>query len=310
MATQPHAALTGRTGGHFTKDGLANRLRAKVTGAQAAAAQMLMKFFTKFALALAAAPCAAAAVAAPDDAPEVINVHAALSVAPPDQIPEGSWFTSAELGAITTSGNTTGTSVTGKIHARHETSNWSNEYIASGFFKEDQVTNEDGSTYRQRSAQRYALSAKAAFKLLGEGQRAFVLGSHVNDKFGAYTRYSSLAVGHGSQWYRSDDKTLDVEIGPGYFQGERATGERESGMTIRGATQFKWAVSPSALFVQTLSVERGTSNVHSIAETSLATKINSTMQLKAGFSARNDTNVPDGKKNTDTQTSLTMVYSF
>jgi putative salt-induced outer membrane protein YdiY len=50
--------------------------------------------------------------------------------------------------------------------------------------------------------------------------------------------------------------------------------------------------------------------MHSIAETSLSTKINDTMQMKAGFSLRNDTNVPADKKNTDTQTSLTMVYSF
>lgn len=279
---------------------------------------MLMKSLTKFALALAAAHCAAAAA---DDVTNAtglinpINVHAPLVVALPAEIPEGGWFTSAELGAITTSGNTTGTSVSGKVDARHETSNWSNQFTASGFFKEDQATAEDGSTHRQRSAQRYALSAKAGFKLLGEGKRAFVLGSHVNDRFGAYTRYSSLAVGHGSQWYKADDKSLEVEIGPGYFRGVRALNasgiaETESGFTIRGATQFRWAVSPSALFVQTVSVERGTSNVHSIAETSLATKINSTMQMKAGFSARNDTNVPSGKKNTDTQTSLTMVYSF
>jgi putative salt-induced outer membrane protein YdiY len=273
-----------------------------------------MKFLTKFALAFAAAHCAAA-LAAPDDGPEAINVHAPLTVAVPAKLPEGSWFTSAELGAITTSGNTTGTSVTGKIDARHETSNWSNEYIASGYFKEDQVTDEDGDKHSQRSAQRFALSAKAAFKLLGEGKRAFVLGSHVNDKFGAYTRYSSLSVGHGAQWYKTDDKTLDVEIGPGYFHGVRALDEAgveedESGFTIRGATHFRWAVSPSAQFVQTMSVERGTANTHTIAETALSTKINSTMQMKAGFSARNDTNVPAGKKNTDTQTSLTMVYSF
>jgi putative salt-induced outer membrane protein YdiY len=272
-----------------------------------------MRFSTKFALALVAAHGAATAAAL--DGPDAINVHAPLTVAGPDQLPEGGWFTSAELGAITTSGNTTGTSVTGKIHARHETSNWANEYIASGFFKEDLVTSEDGSSHRQRSAQRYMLSAKAAFKLLGEGKRAIVLGSHVDDRFGAYTRYSSLSVGHGSQWYKDENKTLDVEIGPGYFHGVRALNEAaieesESGFTIRGATQFKWAVSPSAAFVQTMSVERGTSNTHSIAETSLATKINSTMQLKAGFSARNDTNVPTGKKKTDTQTSLTMVYSF
>lgn len=245
------------------------------------------------------------------DIPAVANPNAPLTVALPASLSEGGWFTSAELGAITTSGNTSGTSVSGKIDARHETPDWSNEYIASGFFKEDDVTDEHGQRHSQRAAERWALSAKAAYKLLGEGKRAFVLGSYVNDKFGAYTTYSSLAVGHGAQWYKSDDKTLDVELGPGYFRGQRAgTEDTESGLTVRGAAQFKWALSASAWFVQTLSVERGTSNMHSIGETSLTTKINDTMQLKAGFSARNDTNVPADKKNTDTQTSLTVVYSF
>jgi putative salt-induced outer membrane protein YdiY len=258
------------------------------------------------ATALCALVCAPAAHSA-----DMPDPHAPLTVAPPASLASGGWFTSAELGAISTSGNTTGTSVTGKIDARHETPNWSNEYIASGFFKEDEITDEQGDRHAQRTAERWALSAKAAFKLLGEGKRAFLLGSHVNDKFGAYTSFSTLAVGHGSQWYRTDDKTLDVEIGPGYFRGQRAdSDEIESGVTVRGAAQFKWTLSPSAWFAQTVSVERGTSNMHSIGETSLTTKINDTMQLKAGFSARNDTNVPPDKKNTDTQTSLTMVYSF
>ena len=57
-------------------------------------------------------------------------------------------------------------------------------------------------------------------------------------------------------------------------------------------------------------METGAGNVHSVAETALSTKINSTMQMKAAFSARNDTSVPVDKKNTDTQTSVTLVYSF
>ena len=273
---------------------------------------MLMKSFPLYALAFLASAhgMAAAAGGAADDLPTIGNIHDGLSVARPETIPEGSWFTSAELGAIATTGNTTGTSVTGKIDARHETADWSNEYIVSGFFKEDEITDDDGERYRQRSAERWALSAKAAYKLVKEGSRAFVLGSHVNDKFGAYTRYSSFAVGHGSQLYNSDTTALDVEIGPGYFTGHRDNGESENGVTVRGAARFRWQVSPSAAFVQTLSVERGTSNVHSIAESSLSTKINDTMQMKAAFSARNDTNVPADKKNTDTQTSLTLVYSF
>ena len=259
-------------------------------------------------LALALSAIHGAAHAEPD-LPLVGDVHAPLSVALPE-IPEGGWFTSAELGVITTSGNTSGISVTGKIDARHETENWSHEFVVSGFFKEDEYEDDEGNIEKSKSAERFAASAKASLKLLGEGKRAFILGSHVNDRFGAYTRYSSVAVGHGSNWFNTGDKSLDVEIGPGYFAGERATGEEESGLTVRGAAQFRWRVSPSAYFAQTVSVEKGTSNTHSVAETSLSTKINSTMQMKAGFSARNDTSVPAGKKNTDTQTSLTMVYSF
>ena len=44
------------------------------------------------------------------------------------------WTTSAELGAITTSGNTVGTSITGKIDAKQELQQWSNQYIFSAFF--------------------------------------------------------------------------------------------------------------------------------------------------------------------------------
>lgn len=271
---------------------------------------MLMKSFriAAPALALALAGLHGAASASPD-LPQIGDVHAPLTVAIPP-VPEGGWFTSAELGAISTSGNTTGTSVTGKIDARHETADWSHEFLVSGFFKEDEYEDENGVRQSARSAERWATSAKASRKLMREGRRAFVLGSHVNDKFGAYTRYSTLAVGYGSRVYATDNKSLDMEVGPGYFNGERENGENEDGMTVRGAAQFRWQVSPSAFFAQTLSVEKGTSNTHSVAETSLSTKINGTMQMKAGFSIRNDTSVPVDKKNTDTQTSLTMVYSF
>lgn len=220
------------------------------------------------------------------------------------------WNTSAELGAITTSGNTAGTSVTGRIDARQELENWSNQYIVSGFFKEDEKTTLDGKAITVKSAERVSVSAKAAYKLMEEGKKLFVLGTHVDDRFGAYTTYSTMAVGHGWGWQDSNDRRIDLEVGPGYFTGTRANGEEENGFTVRGAAALRWRLSPSAMFSQSLSVERGTSNVHSIAEAAVSTKINDTMQMKAAFAARNDTNVPQNKKNTDTQTSVTLVYSF
>ncbi len=175
---------------------------------------------------------AGAAMAAPDDLADSVPSSSYFTQAPSTAIPEGSsWYTSAELGAITTSGNTEGTSVTGKIDARHEMANWSNEYIFSGYFKEDVNHHDDGTTTRTRSAERYSLSAKAAFKLLEDGNRAFLLGSHVNDKFGAYTRYSSvggegrarqahLFVGGRRLWHPAAAARRQVgrcRAGPGLF---------------------------------------------------------------------------------------------
>lgn len=220
------------------------------------------------------------------------------------------WKIAAELGAITTSGNTNGTSVSGKIDARQELPDWSNQYIATGYFKEDEFTSREGVRTSKRSAGRYAVSAKAAYKLVDKDDRLFVLASHVDDKFGAYASYSTLSVGHGTRWYTSPVANMDVEFGPGYVASERANGESESGFTVRGAAAVKWQLSPDAHFSQTVSVERGTSNTHSSAESALSTRINGVMQMKAAFIARSDTNVPETRKNTDTQTSVTLVYAF
>lgn len=220
------------------------------------------------------------------------------------------WTTSAELGAITTTGNTVGTSVTGKIDAKQELESWSNQYIFSAFFKEDEKTDVDGNKVKERSAERYLISAKAAYKLDDEFEKLFMYGSYTDDKFGAYTKYTTVAVGYGTRLYNSEDMSLDAEIGPGYFTGERSTGETENGLIARAAASYKWTLSESATFAQTLSVEYGDDNTRTIAETSLAAKINGSLQMKAAFLIQNDSEVPVDKKATDTQTTLTLVYSF
>ena len=240
-----------------------------------------------------------------------LAVLASMSVQANDTAASGKvWTTSAELGAITTSGNTVGTSVTGKIDAKQELQQWSNQYIFSAFFKEDEKTDADGNKFTEKSAERYLISAKAAYKLDDEFDKLFAFGSYTDDEFGAYTEYTTLAVGYGTRWYNAEDKSLDVEIGPGYFTGKRSSGETEQGLIVRGAAAFKWTISESASFSQTLSVEYGDDNTRTIAETALLAKINGSLQMKAAFQVQNDSDVTSGKKSTDTQTSLTLVYSF
>lgn len=220
------------------------------------------------------------------------------------------WTTQAELGAIMTSGNTKGTSVTGKIDSKQELTRWSNEYSLGGYFKEDEITDADGNTQTEKSAERFFVSAKGGYKLDDDFAKLYILGSYTDDSFGAYQKYSLVSVGYGDRLYQDDNKTLDAEIGPGYFSGRTADERTENGLMVRTAASFNWAFSGTAAFKQTLSVEYGEDNTRTAAESSISASLIGKMQMKAAFLVQNDSDVPLGKKKTDTQTSLTFVYAF
>lgn len=220
------------------------------------------------------------------------------------------WTTQAELGAIMTSGNTKGTSVTGKIDSKQELVQWSNEYSLGGYFKEDEITDLDGNKKTEKSAERFFVSAKGGYKLDDDFAKLYVLGSYTDDSFGAYQKYSLVSVGYGDRLYQDDNKTLDAEVGPGYFSGKTADDRTENGAMLRTAASFNWAFSPTASFKQTLSVEYGENNTRTAAESSVSASLIGKMQMKAAFLIQNDSDVPLGKKKTDTQTSLTFVYAF
>lgn len=224
------------------------------------------------------------------------------------------WSISTELGVISTSGNTEATSIQGKIDAKQRLTRWHNHYIFSALFKEDQVTEDDGTKNTEKTAEKYFGSIKSAYQLENEHSNFFMFGSHAEDKFGSYNRYSTIAIGYGTRLFDGQSVQLDAEVGPGYFRGERVLAdesiETETGMILRGAASLAWQISPSAEFKQTLSVESGEDNTRTVAESSLSTRINASMQMKVGFNVANDSNVAPDKENTDTMTYVNLVYNF
>lgn len=222
---------------------------------------------------------------------------------------------SVELGAIATTGNTETLSVQGKAEIRQEFENWLNEYTVSVLFKEDEVTQQDGTTNTERTAERYYFSAKSAYKL-GENSNLFLFGSHTEDKFAAFREYSTVSLGYGTRLVETPTTYLDVEIGPGYFRGERVIDEEtetievEKGAIARGALEFQWQITDSATFEQDLSVESGSANTRTISETSIATQISGSLQMKIGYTVIHNSTVAPDIEATDTTTSINLVYSL
>lgn len=241
----------------------------------------------------------------------------ALNVAPvmaQDEQAAKVWKATAELGIIATSGNTESTTFQGKMDATQDLEMWKNQYTVSALFQEDEVTLPDGTEETEKTAEKISGSVKSAYKLDKDNANLFVFGSHTDDQFGAYTKYSTLAVGYGDRILNTETMQLDVEIGPGYYWSEQELADGstvdEDGAIVRAAAQYDWQVSESADFRQTLAVESGQENTRTTSDTSLSARINGAMQMKIGFTVQSDSDVSEDKEKTDTTTYVTLVYKF
>jgi len=237
------------------------------------------------------------------------------------------WEVEVELGAIATSGNTETTSLHGKLDAKQNLTNFRNQYIISSLYKKDEVLQDDNTKTKEKTADKYLVSAKSAYLLEGshpkDGDKSsylFGFASYTHDEFGAYQTYETIALGYGDWLYSTDTINWFVEAGPGYFRGEKVVEtedvnnpyyiETEKGALLRLATEFEWKFSQTAVFKQIVSVESASDNTRILSETSVAASITNAMQMKVGFAVASDSKVAPGKEKTDTITSATLVYKF
>lgn len=228
------------------------------------------------------------------------------------------WEVAAEVGMVSASGNTETTSLQAKLDVKQNLENWINSYVLTGLVNKSEVEQDDGSTQNEKTAEKYFGSIKSAYVYGKESDYLFFFGSHADDKFGAYRRYTTLSIGYGARVIERQTLQFDAEVGPGYVRGEKVFEDpvfpdylvTEDGTMLRVAGVLAWQITANAEFKQSISVESAEDNTRTLSETSLSTKINEVMQMKAAFNLANDSEVAPGKEKTDTTTSITLVYKF
>lgn len=210
-----------------------------------------------------------------------------------------------EFGFIATSGNTETTSIKGKLSAHQELELWSNDYKAEALYKKDEVNDES-----QTTAQKYFLSAQANYKLADENHRIFGFLSHEDDRFSSFEYQSTIAAGWSHKLWQDDTSRFKYSVGPGYSFAKRQNGESENSAIVRASLDYQWKISETAQFKQLVSTEVGSDNTKSKSESSVSAKISDSFSLKVSLVLDHNSDVPDGKENLDTQTAVTLVYTF
>lgn len=210
-----------------------------------------------------------------------------------------------EFGLILTTGNTETTSASAGLKIKQELVQWSNEYLLEGLYKKDTVNDVETT-----SAQKVFASAQGNYKLENPDHRIFGFASYEDDKFSSYNYQATVAAGWNQKVFEDDDSSLEYSIGPGYSFAEDNNGNSTNGAIVRGSLGYKWKVSETALFSQSFSTEIGSDNTKSRAESAISAQISGGLSMKLSIKFDHNTDVNVGVDKLDTETAVTLVYSF
>ncbi len=205
-----------------------------------------------------------------------------------------------ELGAIYTSGNTNDENIQFRGAVNYTLDGWDFGLDIDGF---------RSSKENILAAQRVYYVSKANYNINDE---SFVLTrlAHDDDRFSGYEGQSDISLNYGRNLLVDrEDMGLTLNIGGGYRRSTTLEDDFGEAM-FRLAADFNWDLSDSAAFLQEFSTEAGEETSIFRARSSIETQIVENLLLRFSVNLKHQTQVPAGRKNTDTETSMTFVMRF
>jgi len=215
-----------------------------------------------------------------------------------------------EFGFIFTTGNTETTSASVGLNVKQEFENWSNEYLIKGLYKRDTIEDEMGQDIEQTSAQKFFASAQGNFKLANPSHRLFGFASYEDDRFSNFKYQATLAAGWNQKLWDDEKSNFSYSVGPGYAFAEEQSGKSQNGIIVRGALNYGLSLSETARFTQNLSTEIGSDNTKSRSETAVTAQIAGGLSMKLSLKLDHNSDVGDNVDKLDTETAVTLVYTF
>ena len=225
-----------------------------------------------------------------------------------------------ELGFLYKSGNTQTADIKSGINFQYEDEVWLNSLNLDLLIKKaDKVDIDTSERHFKTTDKKWTIAAQTNYNL-NKNEKQYVYANiwYEKNKFSSFSNQSSISTGWGKHWYKTYNASLWGDIGPGYKQDQLRAQD-----SAPAKTSASWIMQVQALYIrklnehvelkQYLSAKKAfKTDENSIykAETSVITKLISTLQLKFTFTVNYNTNIEDNKENLNTQTAVTLVYSF
>ena len=210
------------------------------------------------------------------------------------------WKGQVELGASRSTGNSDNLGLYGATNLTREGLRWRHKLTARADVQESRGL---------RTTERVLAAWQPNYKF-DERAYTFGLAQYEHDRFLGYDDRYTLGVGGGYGLLASERVKLDIEGGPALryteFEGE---GE-ETKVAGRASMTFSWAITPTLQLGQTSSVylEKGDSSATAL--TTLDTKLLGALKARFSYNVQYERDAPPGRKQVDTLSRATLVYSF
>ena len=211
-----------------------------------------------------------------------------------------SWKGNVELGIVTTTGNTETETVNAKAKIGTEREKWRHTVLLETL---------KSSTKGTTNAERFVINGQSDYKF-SDHNYFFAMINYEDDSFSGYKSRINEALGFGRRVIGDSALTLDLEIGPGARQSKLDSGSSENELTVRGAAKLLWKVSATSAFTEDLSTDVGEDVTIIKSVTALTAQVNGSLATKITYTIKNTSDVPVGIEKTDTETAVTLVYSF
>jgi len=226
---------------------------------------------------------------------------------------------SAELGYLYKTGNSNSGDIKSGVDLHFENGQWLSLLNIDLLVKKADVKDENGDIHFETIDKKWGFTSQTNYSLQS-GEKNYIYGNiwYEDSEFNSFVNQSSISAGWGRHWFKSSSASLWADIGPGY---KRDLFKETDNEPQRSADS--WIIQVQALYIRKLGdhVEfkqvfsakhalRASDNSIYKAESTITTKLISTLQLKFTFKVDYNTEVEENRENMDSQTAVTLVYSF
>ncbi len=226
---------------------------------------------------------------------------------------------SAELGFLFKTGDTKSADIKAGFNLKHEKDKWRSTVAFNILAKKLEKEDADGNEEFETTDNKWDILTQTNYTI-GEEGKNYLYGNlaYEQDKFSGFESQSSFSAGWGRQWYKTETSTLFADIGPGVkYDVTRATDTDSStsstSFIVQAQVLYTHKFNDHVQFKQYLvakqATESGENSVYK-SETSVTAQLIDALQLKFALRIDYDTEVESEFENTNTETSMTLIYSF